>query len=213
MDELIYKFLLQSGYTRASIVSDIASIDKQTEPSDLSFVIVDPETTDRLAAILVVGPLDGDGLSGQSGHLAATAAKLGGAQIQGFIIRVDPGAQKDTEQVQFYRCYPNSSLQQLSAQTFPDLDSLKVHFKLHHSKPSVRPEIIEFDESDEEQAKSGIPKTVLFGGLMLLLLALIDWVFLRFFAIELLTVTQALLLISSALLLSWPALLRFSKSM
>jgi len=41
MEDLIYKFLIQSGFPRASIVTDITAVDHDASPSDASFVIVD----------------------------------------------------------------------------------------------------------------------------------------------------------------------------
>jgi len=148
MDDLIYKFLLQAGFPRAAIVTDVQSVVASAAAHDASFVIVDPDTTDRLAAIQVVGPANAELLIEQAALMAQTCSALDGQQTQGFIVRVDTRAKKEEERVQFYRCHPNADLQQLSAQTFPDLGSLKVHHKLTATKLPVQPEIIGLLETE-----------------------------------------------------------------
>lgn len=215
VEDLIYKFLVQSGFPRASIVTDVTAILDDANSDAASFVIVDPQNTDRLAVLQVVGPIDAETLIDQSALLAQVASTIGGRQTQGFVIRVDLKAKSDAEQVQFYRCHPNAELQQVTARTFPDFDSLKVSYKLMADKSVggsvAEPEIVEFVEDDYVDAPNvGIGAAL--PGIALLLLALADWALALFKGIELFNVTQAILLVGAAVLLSLPTIVRYLRN-
>jgi len=74
VDELIYKFLIQSGYPRSSIVSNLSNglikVKEGTKvgangaamDDSIAFVVVDPDTADYLAVVAVVGAVDKIGL-------------------------------------------------------------------------------------------------------------------------------------------------------
>jgi len=209
MEDLIYKFLIQAGFPRASIVMDITTVDRSSAPSDASFVIIDPETIERLGVIKVVGPVGADELMDQSALLSVVAERIGGKQLQGFVIRVDAQAQRDDEQVQFYRCFPNIDLHQLNARTFPDFDSMKVNVKLMKPKPSYAPEAVVLpDEELVELPK--MPIGAVLPGVIILLLALVDWGMRTYLGTALFDVTHAILLAGGALLLSMPALVKYA---
>lgn len=214
MDELIYQFLLRAGYPRASIIADpmlLAPGQDGTPPKDATtFVIVDPESADRLAVIEVVDALDADALQRVSAQVARYARRLGGRDLQGFIVRVDPAGRSDTEQVRFYRVWPNPRIQQLSAKTFPDLEALRVTRRLAlRAVPSV-PESAAADGKDEGAIprRRGPGVGAYLPALALLALALLDWLLLRARGTALLTSTQSLLAIGAAALLTLPAIVR-----
>ena len=92
-----------------------------------SFVIVDPDTVEPLGVIQVVGPINDTSLRDSAISTRRYAAALGGKSIQGFVIRVNIRAATQAEQVQFYRVWPNQSMQTLSSKTFPDLDLSLIH--------------------------------------------------------------------------------------
>ena len=95
-----------------------------------TFVIVDPDSADPLAVIEVVDSVDLDSLKHTAIETGSYASRLAGNFIQGFVIRVDVAGKTDAEQVQFYRIWPNSTLQELSSKNFPDLDTLRVSRKI-----------------------------------------------------------------------------------
>lgn len=207
MDDLIYKFLIQSDFPRASIVTDVSAVDRKLDPSAISFVIVDPDTTDILAVISVVGPVNAELLTEHSSRVAAETQRVGGQRAQGYVVRVDSKAKREAEQVQFYRCHPNKDIQQLSARTFPDLDSLRVNFKLMTEKSLPEPEII--DLPDDVDTAPRLSAFAYMPAVVLLLLGVIDWVSGRFFGTNVFEITHALLFVSAAILFSLPPILRY----
>ena len=184
MDELIYQFLLQAGYPRAAIVADASLIESARDgapPEDATtYVVVDPETAARLAVIDVVEAIGGDALREAAAKAARYARRIGGREVQGFVIRVDTEGRCEAEQVQFYRVWPNPSIQQLTAKTFPDLDGLRVTnlLALERAVPSA-PEIVDFGEDENEDASAGPDRRGTAGryvpAIVLILLALADW--------------------------------------
>lgn len=211
MEDLIYKFLIQSGYSRASIVTDVKSVDSSISNLDASLIVVDPENADRLACICVIGRVDADELHDQAVVAASTARRLGGKQVQGFVIRVDAQAKSEAEQVQFYRCYPNTDLQRLSARTFPDLDSLKVHHKLTAVKPAPTPEIVDTVEH-ENGFDSRVSRGAYVPAALLVFLGVLDWAIGQLYGFELFNTAQVLLFIAAATLFTIPSLLHYLRS-
>lgn len=216
MDDLIYQFLLRAGYPRASIISDptlLAPWQDRAAPEDATtFVIVDPETAERLAAIEVVEAIGADALREVAARVASYARRLGGRDVQGFVIRIDPNGRSDAEQVQFYRVWPNPLTQQLSAKTFPDLDALRVARRLAREAMPRAPEIIDVAPDEDEERAPERRRGLGFGGylpaFLLLALALIDWLSLQLRGTALLTPAQSLLAIGAAALLTVAAIVR-----
>jgi len=132
-----------------------------------------------------------------------------GEQAQGFVIRVDLKAKREAEQVQFYRCYPNTDLQQITAKTFPDLDSLRVHFKLKAQKPVFEPQSVRLPE-EEQMPPAKLTMGAYVPGILLLVLALAHFAASLFLDTDVLGVATAVLLVGGAVLLSLPALLRYA---
>ena len=215
MDDLIYSFLIQSGYPRSSIVADIDLLGAaaQMSPSTKAptFVIVDPDTADLLAVLEVVDAVNGDVLRQVAIETGAYASRLGGKTLQGFVIRVDVKGTNEAEQVQFYRVWPNSTLQQLSSKTFPDLGSLKVARKL--SETSVQRQAVEThqtvekldDEVEPPRAGMGlyIPASILF------LIVIIESVMRARTGEPLMSVSQSILALGAAALFTLPAAIRY----
>ena len=214
MDELIYQFLLQAGFPRASIVEDATLLAPRrgAVPEEAStFVVVDPEDAGILAAIDVVDAVDADTLQVVASRVGHYARGLGGRFVQGFVIRVDPQGRSDAEKVQFYRVWPNPTLQQLSAKTFPDLDGLRVARRLALADAAAPngPEIVDtVDDDGASEASSGggggagrwVP------GILLIVLAVADWYLLQTRGTPLLSVAEALLAIGAAALLTLSSL-------
>lgn len=216
MDELIYQFLLQAGYPRASIVADATLLTpggRGAIPDDAAtFVIVDPDSAERLAVIEVVDAVDAGTLQAVSSSTAHYARRVGGHDVQGFVIRVDPRGNKEAEQVQFYRVWPNSTMQRLSAKTFPDLDALRVARKLVMAATSpVGSAIVDVvDEVDfdaiEPTGRGGF--ALVMPAILLILLAIADWYLAQFRGMPLLSMTQAVLAVGAATLFTLSALVR-----
>jgi len=159
---------------------------------------------------------------------------LAGKAIQGFVIRVDIRAATEAEQVQFYRVWPNQSMQALSSKTFPDLDSLRVSRRLHEfgsSGGNIQSELASTASTSAElkavesilesptgrrsgskeklkaQTKPGI--SLYLPAILLLLVLLLDGLVSVARGAPLLSLPQSVLLIGAALLLTVPAALRY----
>jgi len=215
LDELIYSFLLQSDYPRASVIldSDLIGPAIQAGPGTRvpSFIIVDPDSAQTLAVIEVADAIDGDTLRQVAIETGAYAEKLGNKAIQGFLIRVDVRGRTEEEQVQFYRVWPNSTLQQLTSKTFPDLETLKVARKLADSRIAAaakQPEVVEPVEMDAEP-ETGPGASMYFPAVILLLLIVIDSYFKTVKGAPLLSLSQSVLAFGAALLFALPGALRY----
>ncbi|MFK7853495.1 MAG: hypothetical protein AB8B79_05255 [Granulosicoccus sp.] len=215
MDELIYSFLLQSDYPRASVILDSDLIGPAIRAGSgtrvPSFIIVDPDSAQTLAVIEVVDAVDGDTLRQVATETGAYAEKLGNKAIQGFLIRVDVRGRTEEEQVQFYRVWPNNTLQQLTSKTFPDLETLRVARKLADSRVAAvtkQPEIVDAVDMDAE-TEPGPGAGMYFPGVVLLLLILVDSYFKTVKGAPLLSLSQSVLAFGAALLFALPGALRY----
>lgn len=230
MVELIYSFLLQSGFPRASIVFDVDLLQVDAGEHDIrvpSLFIVDPNTADPLAVVDVVPAVDAETLKNVAIEAGAYASRLAGKHLQGFVVRVDGSGQTDAEQVQFYKIWPNSTLQQLSSKTFPDLDTLRVaRMLLVDEKSNALPEtmnlttpVVEIEDAfglnqnenrdkDTESFSAGL----YLPAFMLLLLFILDAIILEFTDSPLITVAQSVLALGAAALLTLPSALRFFRN-
>lgn len=217
LDDLIYSFLLQSDYPRASIVLDVdligSAVQMDTGMHRPSFVIVDPLTAELLAVIEVVDAIDGETLRQVSIETGAYASRLGGRTIQGYVIRVDVRGRTEEEQVQFYRIWPNSTLQQLSSKSFPDLDTLRVARKLAVSGAApvatVEPVLDEEAEQVEKVVEQRPNAAMYIPALILLVLVIADSVFASYQGVRMLTVSQSVLAFGAALLFTLTAAIRY----
>lgn len=226
MDDLIYSFLLQSDYPRASVIFDMDLLSPAKQAGAAlnppSFVIVDPHSAQILAVIEVVNAIDGDKLRQVAIETGAYASRLGGKVIQGFVIRVDVQGQTEAEQVQFYRIWPNSTLQQLSSKNFPDLESLKVARKLmdNESLPttSANDDVtgpLYAKSTSEERSSSVVDNEIGPGAglyvpaLLLLALMLTEAYYLIAQDSSLFSVSQSVLAFGSAVLFTLPAAIRY----
>lgn len=212
MEDLIYKFLIQANYPRAAIVTDVSLIDGINSAADATFVVVDPSTTERLAVIKVLGPVNAELLIEQAALLSEISASVGGKQVQGFVVRVDSKATREAEQVQFYRCHPNTELQQLNARTFPDMGSLLVHHQLLRPKLVAEPESVTLPGDSASHLPE--PTLAMFvPGIILTVLGLIDLGLRIFSGSSFIDLHQAVLIVVGLTLLSLPALLRYNKAL
>ena len=216
LEDLIYSFLLQSDFPRASIVLDMellgsaAKVDAGMRRP--SFVIVDPLTAELLAVIDVVDAIDNDALRHVSIETGAFASRLGGRSIQGFVIRVDVRGRTEEEQIQFYRIWPNSTLQQLSSKSFPDLDTLRVARKLAVASATpvanVTSILIDEDKKIEEVAEQRPNAAMYIPALVLLVLVIADSIFASYQGGRLLTLSQSVLASGAAFLFTLTAAIR-----
>ena len=171
-----------------------------------TFVIVDPQTADVLAVIRVVDAIDGDTLRGVAQETSGYASRMGGKSLQGFVIRVDVRGELEAEQIQFYRVWPNNSLQRLTPKTFPDMETLIVAKRLvESSKPPAEdstPEIVgPVDEEMNEEPRPVISFRNLFlPAIVLSAVMCADWGFSFFTGGTLLTLSQTLLIFGVAML-------------
>lgn len=222
LDDLIYSFLLQSDYPRAAIVLNADLLNPVTQSTAgmkvPSFIIVDPETALPLAVIQVVDAIEGEALKQSAIETGAYASRLANKAIQGFLIRVDVRGRTEAEQVQFYRVWPNSTLQQLSSKNFPDLDTLRVSRKLiENNAARVIAEVPMLTSKSSAVAggtdeKSNTPGAGMYlPALVLLILIVADGVFSSINGAPLLSVSQSVLAFGAAILLTLPAAIRYSR--
>lgn len=225
MDELIFQFLLQAGYPRSSIVTEATLLTPggsgPVSEDASTYTVVDPDTADTLAVIDVVEAIDEEALKQVAAGVGRYASRVGGRETQGFVIRVNPRGRSDTEQVQFFRVWPNHPIQQLSAKTFPDLDTLRVARRLSLSNAlPVEPGIIDFAEGDgaggrtlgagdgmfgaegrtfdaEHRSSAGLARRYVLA-LVLISIALADGYLVQTRGVGFLTLTQALLAVGAA---------------
>jgi len=228
LDDLIYSFLLKSGYPRASIVFDIDLLGPTARVGSgmkvPAFVIVDPETADPLAVIEVADAPGPDALKQIAIETGAYASRLAGKAIQGFVIRVDVNGRSEAEKIQFYRIWPNSTLQRLSSRNFPDLEALRVSRQLilNTTKREVEGSgSVEFKAggkhsgtfslySDHKSDNKLRPDAGLYvPALVLLLMICADFLSTTFFAQSLLNLSRSVLAVGAALLLTLPAAIRY----
>lgn len=229
MVELIYSFLLQSDFPRASIVYDVDLLQAGTQDHGIAvpeLIIVDPFTANPLAVIDVVQAVDADGLKAAAIETGAYASQLAGEHIQGFVVRVDVNGQTDAEQVQFYKIWPNSTLRQLSSKTFPDLDALRVARMLMLGESAkVVPEVMNIsapvvdiedgfglNDNKNENNNVAIAPGMYIPALLLLLLFVLDGVFHKFTGAAVLTVAQSILAFGAAALLTLPSFVKYFRS-
>ncbi len=222
LDDLIYNFLLQSEFPRASILLNAEQLavhykDAGDSLEAPSFVIVDPDTAKPLAVIDVVDAVDQELLAEKAKKTRRFAQRVATGGIPSFIIRVDMRGSTQAEQVQFYKIISNTELQSLSSKTFPDLDTLRVARMLADANQPTD----DFVESDFENISSRRSQTTIstktrpasswriyIPALLLLLLVLVDSYFTASRGVALLSLTQSVLVIGAALLFTLPALLR-----
>ena len=191
-----------------------------------TFVIVDPDSAEPLAVMEVVDSLDLDALKDAAVETGAYASRLAGDFIQGFVIRVDVAGKTDAEQVQFYRIWPNSTLQQLSSKNFPDLDSLRVSRKIVINTKAKTVEktamfvdgsqaVIDDETSDElkeeDNESARFNAGLYLPAIVLVILVLADIIFALFMGQSFLSVSRSILTIGAAALLTLPAAIRYSR--
>ena len=220
MEDLIYSFLLQANYPRAAIVldADVLGISASSgrEIKVPAFVIVDPHTAEPLAVIDVVDAVNLAGLKQSAIGIGAYAAKLDGKKIQGFVIRVDVRGRTEADQVQFYRVWPNTSLQQVSSKKFPDLDALRVSRKLitgqsqFRESPKGNLAIDNLDNAaDDGTASMSAPGLgVYVPALILLLLVFADGIFATVQGDPLMSVAQSIMAFGAAALITGLSVIR-----
>jgi len=217
LEDLIYSFLLQSDYPRASVIFDVDTLGPVALPGSgmkvPSFVIVDPDTTEILSIIEVVDSVDGDTLRQVAIETGAYASRLAGKMVQGFVIRVDVRGRSEAEQVQFYRVWPNSTLQQLTSKTFPDLETLRVARKFaainNPKSSSGEPEILDLIDDEDDLPELRPDAGMYIPAAVLVVLALVDSYFAIFKDGSLLSVPQSVLAFGAALLLTLPSAIRY----
>jgi hypothetical protein len=220
LDDLIYSFLLQSGYPRASIVFNVDLLNPLSQMGRSikipSFIIVDPESAQPLAVIEVVDAIDGEELKQAAIETGAYASRLANKLIQGFLIRVDVRGRTEAEQVRFYRIWPNSTLQRLSSKNFPDLETLRVSRKLIEnssvtavSQTLKLPAETETAVEDRDISHISPGAGMYLPAIILLVLMVVDGMLLSLRGSPLLSVPQSVLAFGAAVLLTLPAAIRY----
>lgn len=190
-----------------------------------AFVIVDPDSADPLAVVEVVDDIDADTLKQVAIETGAYASRLAGKAVQGYVIRVDVRGSNEAEQVQFYRIWPNSTLQQLSSKNFPDLEALRVARKLmlKSATNSIAP--AEFpertgrlsgkdsaghrDHSESAVSTSGPGAGMYLPAIILILLIVADSIFTASQGSALLSLSQSVLAFGAAALFTLPSAIRY----
>jgi len=208
LDDLIYNFLLQTGFPRASIIFDADLLStgqrNQSELKIPAFVIVDPETANPLAVIEVVDAIDGNALKQTAIGTSAYASNLADAIISSYVIRVDVAGRVEEEQVQFYRIRPDNTLQQLSSKNFPDLNALKVARKLVHNQTTTSKASLP-GITNRPGAGMYLPAVAL------LVLVIIEGALVYSQGAGVLSTSQSVLAFGAAILLTLPAAIRYMR--
>ena len=232
MDELVYRFLLQSGHPRASVVADLTLLPLAGSPDGEpprapSFAVVDPVTGDRLALVDALGPVDGDALRRAASDLGRYAQRFGGQSVQGLLLRVDLDGATADEQMQAYRVWPTRELERVSLKAFPDLETLRTWRLLAERKRPSGGRAGTSPAADDPDGEFGGLAAGAYGpdgrddrvgrrpgaavwapGALLAALAVADWLLVRLVGEPLLDGTQALLLVGAAALLLAAAIAR-----
>lgn len=225
MDDLIYSFLLQSGYPRASIVFNIDLLGPSAQVGSgmkvPTFAIVDPDTADPLAVIEVVDSVSPDVLKQVAVETGAYASRLGGNFIQGFVIRVHVDGKSEDDKVKFFRIWPNSTLQRLSGKNFPDLDTLRVARKLSVNVTEKSLQRLTSPGGSNEASRHDVESPEVSGrfnaglyvpAIVLLVLVLADILVTAFDGESFLSVSRSILTLGAAVLIALPAALRYSRT-
>lgn len=202
MDELIHQFLLQSGYPRAAIVTNVESVLGKVADPNPDLIVVDPESAEPLAVLTVLDARVDENLTGRARSTEAAARALRGS-VQGYVIRIDADGETEHEQLQFYRVGGDGTLQQLSARTFPDIDSLRVAQRLmnrrRHPDIAATP-----DTGDVTTLRLLAGLTTYVWAVVLGLLAIGDIALRHALGLSILALPDSVLLLASAVLLSLP---------
>ncbi len=209
MDDLIYKFLLQSGYPRAAIVSNIPSKLGNVQPGSANAcIIVDPESATYLAAISVVEAVSDQGLQEAGNACLEYAASLDQCRLQCFVIRVDMNASDPKQQISFYRVRQNKQLVPLSVQSFPDIQSLKVSRMLREK--ALPPSAAALSSNvHSTRSNDRLPWLSYLPGVILLLLGALNGLMARVAGEALIDTGSAILLLGAAFLFTITLCLRY----
>lgn len=223
MDDLIYNFLLQSGYPRSSIVLNIdigPETDDGYDEDAPAFIIAEPETADVLAVIGVTTSIDDDLLELEASDVSYYARMLAEDSALGFLFCVDPRGNTEQEQVKVYRVLRNSDVQLLSMQNFPDFTALRVSRKLaiktsvvadpllSESVNSVDTQTAPRVDAHESNFFSTVAAYFYLPALILLMAIVADRLCIMYIGQPLLTTAQSVLTIGAALLFSLPTAIR-----
>lgn len=223
MDDLIYNFLLQSGYPRSSIVLNIEigpETDDGYDEDAPAFIIAEPETADVLAVIGVTTSIDDDSLELKASDVSYYARMFAEDSALGFLFCVDPYGNTEQEQVKVYRVLRNSDVQLLSMQNFPDFTALRVSRKLAiktsgvanqpfpESLHSVETQTVPSVDAHESNFFSAVAAYFYLPALILLMAIVADRLCMMYIGVSLLTTAQSVLTIGAAFLFSLPPAIR-----
>ncbi len=214
MYELIFRFLLDSGYPRGAIVTDHAGSDagQNYHPT---FLIADPDSAEILAVIDLVESGTREDLSSHALHAGRYAARLGagkakeaGAElVQAFVIQVDQANPVEEDQVGFYKLLPGKKMQKVSSYAFPDLDALRVDRRLKSMNGQTTPAALAQEQSASTERIAARDKKILYAfALVLLIVGLADWGMTQTRGSGLFTLQQILLLLCAVALVLFPIL-------
>jgi len=206
--ELIYRFLLDSGFPRGSVVADPKN-DSEAGNYHPTFLIVDPQTADTLAVIEVVESGTQEELASHALPAGRFASRIVEGGVPAFVIQVDVNHAVASEQVRFYKLLAGKKMQQISSYAFPDLQALQVAQKL---KDRTLPmDLVDFSVADTSPEVKGRGREayILYGlSLFLAAVFLLDWVLTLMHGNSLFSLQQILLLIAAVSLLAIPLLIR-----
>jgi len=222
VEELIYQFLLHAGYPKASLISDLSTLPQvgstQGNGTIPTFAVQDPDTAECLAVIKVIAADDEIGFDKQVLTTGKFANQIGGDAVQGFVIRVDVDAIEGS-QVQFFRVWPTDQQSELTAKTFPDIDTLKVARQMISTEPrraaaepvTSRRQTLSQGRSSRAKRRSGVFPRIGFylPAAALTALLVIDWVFELATGSNLVNGAQRSLAVGIALLMTIPSAIRY----
>lgn len=211
VSDLVHRFLMDSGYSRASLVSDAEALYLNGDESQSykpAFLVINPDNGDPLAVIDVSSHERSDQLVERAERTARYARKTGNTLVQAFVISADKSTD-GTDQVRFVRVWPNKEYQNVSAQMFPDLEALIVARKLSLQKSErFKSSPVEDTETDEDEApKAGRLWLPIVLAALMLVLALADWLVRFTRGAGFLELPQLLLIITAAVLACLPSMI------
>lgn len=204
MQDLIFRFLLESGFPRGSILTDHKS-DNTGQSYQPAFLIVDPESADTLAVIDVVESGTMEQLSSHALHTGRFAAKVGRHGVQSFVIQVDDENPVSSEQVRFFKLLAGKKMQQISSYAFPDLEALQVARKLKSKNQYPGAAVLDDDSGSRKETDRGAQVLYVLA-ILLVIMCVLDWSLMQIRGSGIFTLQQILLLISAAALLAIPIL-------
>ena len=223
IEDTVHRYLLDHGYSRASLVSqplELPIAGTRAKTHRPAFAVMNPESGSILAVIDIAHNESSEQLAARVRRTAAYTRELDGASLQGYVVNIRQNEAGGNE-INFVQVYPEFEHRVISAQRFPDLETLMVFERLKQQQESTQavaatsPGTVDdaafLAEPDTKQPLSRARTGFYLLAAAMVLLALIDLVVLQLSGNSLLTVQQTLLLLTGCVFLSLPLFLQLAE--